>query len=119
MIVYHGTGKYSLNGLLKDGPKLWPRLYLGGRKAFSTTLDFGIATLFAIRRSPPLALTDEREVGVVIEYEVTSKEGRGWKHVKEPGILQDEKEVAIFSRGIVTAIAVWKMKEGDWRRQAV
>jgi hypothetical protein len=117
MIVYHGTGKWSLKGLLEEGPKLWPRAYLRGRKAFSTTTDFDIAALFAVRRSPPAALHDERELGVVLEYEVRST--KGWVRAEDVGMLQDEKEIAILNPGVLIPMAVWAMKKGTWTRKAI
>lgn len=119
VIVYHGTGKYNLEKLVADGPRLSPQAHLQYREAFSTTTAFKIASLFAIRRSPPAALTDEREVGVVMEYEITAKEGRGWKHAKCSGVLQDEKEIAVFNPGILEIRAVWRVQDGEWTRERI
>lgn len=119
MTVYHGTGKYSLDSLLGKGPRLYPRDYLDFRKAFSTTTDFKIAALFAFRRSPPAALTDESEMGVVVEYKLAAQEGTGWSHAKYPGVLQEEKEIAIFDPGVLIVQAVWRSQNGGWVRQKV
>jgi hypothetical protein len=119
MIVYHGTGDYSLESLVREGPKLYPRPYLGGKKAFSTTTDFEIATLFALRRSPPAILKgDERGAGVVIEYEIEEGcKGRGWRPAICPGVLQDEKEIAILKTAALDLLAVWYLKVGEWVRR--
>lgn len=122
MIVYHGTGDYSLESLVREGPKLYPRPYLGGKKAFSTTTDFEIAALFALRRSPPSILKgDERGAGVVIEYEIQeARKGKGWRPVVCPGVLQDEKEIAILKADELDIVAVWYLEGGEWvRRLAV
>lgn len=117
MIVYHGTGRYNLESLLSSRPHVTPRLYLGGRRAFSTTTDFKIAALFALRKSPPSVLSgDEREMGVVIEYEFYSFLGKGrkWAPAVEHGVLQDEKEIAIFRPEILEFRAVWFLKKDKW-----
>lgn len=118
MIVFHGTGQDRLTGLLESGPRISPRLYLKGKRAFSTTKDFEIATLFALRRSPQEALKDERFVGVVLEYEVarTSKSGKDWTPAKDSGILQDEAEIAVFKPSVLTLQAVWRLLDGKWNR---
>lgn len=119
MIVYHGTGRCSLESLLSDGPKLWPRQYLGGRRAFSTTTDFKIASLFALRRSPPSVLRgDESAMGVVLEYEValTSRKGKDWIPAVCSGVLQDEKEIAILNPKVLEVIAIWQVEQDEWVR---
>jgi hypothetical protein len=118
MIVYHGTGDYSLESLVREGPKLYPRQYLDGKKAFSTTTDFKIATLFALRRSPPEALRDERRCGVVLEYEIReARKGKGWRPVVCPGVLQDEQEIAILKTDVLDLMAVWYLESGEWVRR--
>ncbi len=122
MIVYHGTGRDRLKGILRDGPRVQPRQYLRGRKAFSTTTDIEIAELFAIRRSPPSILQgDESAVGVVIEYELAlvSREGRDWKRAKCWGVLQDEQEVAVMKPKFLEALAVWFLRNDRWVRFAM
>ncbi len=122
MIVYHGTGRDRLEGILRDGPRVQARQYLRGRKAFSTTTDIEIAELFAIRRSPPSILQgDESNVGVVIEYELAlvSQEGRDWKRTKCPGVLQDEQEVAVMKPKFLEALAVWFLRNDRWVRFAM
>lgn len=120
MIVYHGTGRYNLESLLSSGPRVAPRFYLDGRKAFSTTTSFKIAALFALRRSPPSVLTgDDREMGVVLEYEFCSLLGkdRKWASAQDRGVLQDEKEIAIFRPEILEFRAVWFSENGEWTRR--
>jgi len=121
MIVYHGTGRYNLDGLLKSKPRCAPRHYLKGKEAFSTTEDIEIAKLFAFRKSPPAALHDDRQLGVVLEYEVkeTSTKGKDWAPAREPGVLQDEKEVAVMNPAVLKLKAVWHMRSGDWAREDV
>lgn len=119
MIVYHGTGDYSLEPLVKEGPRLTPRPYLGGKKAFSTTTEFEIAALFALRRSPPSVLTgDERGMGVVLEYEIppTARKGKDWRPAVCRGVLQDEKEIAILKAAVLDLVAVWTLEDGEWVR---
>ena len=122
MIVYHGTGRDRLEGILRDGPRVSARHYLGGRKAFSTTTDIEIARLFALRRSPASILQgDESEAGVVIEYELAlvSREGHDWKRAKCPGVLQDEEEVAVMKPKFLEPLAVWFLKNDRWVRFAM
>lgn len=123
MIVYHGTGRYNLESLLSSRPRVSPQMHLAGRKAFSTTTDFEIAALFALRRSPPSVLSgDDREMGVVIEYEFSSLLGKGRKWVPAVchGVLQDEKEIAIFKPEILEFRAVWFSEKDEWiRREGV
>jgi len=117
MNLYHGTGRDRLDGLLRGKPRRTPRPYLGGRLAFSTTTDFEIAALFALRRSHPSLLSgDESGAGVVLEYSLDERKP-GWCDARCPGVLQDEKEVAILRDGILTLVAVWTLKDGDWARQ--
>lgn len=120
MIVYHGTGRCHLESLISSQPRVAPRLYLGGRRAFSTTTDFKIAALFALRKSPPSVLSgDDREMGVVLEYEFCSLVGKGrkWAPTVEPGVLQDEKEIAIFKPEILEFRAVWFSEKDEWIRR--
>lgn len=118
MIVYHGTGRCSLKGLLTSPPKCWPRDYLRGRSAFSTTTDRSIAELFALRRSPPSVLGgDEREMGVVLEYRLEeSGKGRDWMPAVCSGVLQDEQEIAVLNPSVLELAAVWEVKRGRWKR---
>jgi len=120
MIVYHGTGRYNLESLLSSKPRVTPRLYLNMRKAFSTTTDFKIAALFALRKSPPSVLSgDDREMGVVLEYEFCSLLGKGrkWVPAVDRGTFQDEKEIAIFKPEILEFRAVWFSDKDAWIRR--
>lgn len=121
MIVYHGTGRYNLDGFLKSKPRCAPRHYLGGKEAFSTTEDIEIAKLFAYRKSPPAALRDERHVGVVLEYEIkpNARKDKDWTPAREMGVLQDEKEVAVLNPGVLVLRAVWYLHKSDWTREAM
>lgn len=122
MIVYHGTGSYNLDSLLSSKPRTSPRAYLDYRKAFSTTTDFEIAALFALRRSPPSILRgDESQAGVVLEYEFLEILGKGkkWTPAECHGVLQDEKEIAILKPEILEIRAVWKLNGGEWKREKV
>ena len=115
MIVYHGTACWNLEGLLSSLPRVSPQSHLHGKRAFCATTDFKIAALFALRRSPPSILRgDESEMGVVIEYEFLSILGKGrkWMPAVCRGVLQDEKEIAIFSPKILEIRAVWKSENG-------
>jgi len=120
MIVYHGTACWSLEGLLSSLPRVYPQSHLNWKHAFCTTTDFKIAALFALRRSPPSVLKgDESELGVVVEYEVapTSRKGKDWSPAVCRGVLQDEKEIAIFKPKILEILAVWKCENGEWVRK--
>jgi hypothetical protein len=122
MIVYHGTGCDRLPSLLGSGPQIIARPYLNGRRAFSTTEDFEIAALFALRKSPPSILSgDEREAGVVLEYRIseTAKRGRDWTPAKESGVLQDEREIAVFKISILELQAVHRLENSVWVRQSL
>ena len=122
MIVYHGTGRDRLEGILRDGPRTQSRQYLRERKAFSTTTDIEIAKLFALRRSPPSILQgDESNAGVVIEYELAlvSREGCDWTRATCPGVLQDEQEVAVMKPKFLEALAVWFLRNDRWVRFAM
>jgi hypothetical protein len=117
MILYHGTGDYSLQSLLRLGPRLSSRHYLRGRKAFSSTTDFSIAALFAIRHSTLEGLRTGRGIGVVVEYELHwNARGADWTYAKDSGILQDEKEVAIFNPKVLDFLAVWYLEDSEWVR---
>jgi hypothetical protein len=106
MKVYHGTGDYALNGLLSSNPIKRARDYID-KSCFCTTLSFSIACLFAVRKSSLKALSIGRVNGVVIEYELSGKEGRDWQMAKDP-CLQDEQEVAVFSVTLLKPLAVWQ-----------
>ena len=114
MTIYHGTGSDRIAPILKQGPRMTPRAYLHGRAAFSTTTDFAIAKLFAIRRSPSSILHgDESKAGVVLEYRLNKQNG-GWMQAKCEGVLQDEKEIAILSQKAIRLVAIWRLKGGSW-----
>jgi hypothetical protein len=117
MIVYHGTSPYALQALLTSTPERAPRAYLKGKRAFATTTDFEIAALFALRRSPMEALRDERELGGVLEYEFLGIEGRDWVHAEDPGVLQDECEIAILRSNVLQLLAVYRMENEVWVRR--
>lgn len=120
MIVYHGTGRYNLDGFLRGKPRVVPRLYLKGKAAFSTTENIEIAKLFALRRSPPSVLTDERQMGVVLEYQVkeAAQQGKDWMPAKDSA-LQDEREIAVMNPASLMLKAVWYMQGGNWVREAL
>lgn len=117
MIVYHGTSPYAVQALLSSAPECAPRMYLNGKRAFSTTTNFEIAALFALRRSPPAALHDERELGGILEYEFVGIEGRDWVRAKDPGVLQDEAEIAILRSNVLRLLAVYRMENDIWVRR--
>jgi hypothetical protein len=120
VIVYHGTARWNLEGLLSSLPRTYPQNHLNGKRAFSTTTDFEIAALFALRKSPPSILRgDESEMGIVIEYEFSSLLGKGrkWAPAVCRGVLQDEKEIAIFNPKILEIKAVWQSENGKWVRR--
>lgn len=120
MIVYHGTARCNLEGLLSSLPRVSPKSHLNWKRAFCTTTDFKIAALFALRKSPPSILRgDESEMGIVIEYEFSSLLGKGrkWAPAVCRGVLQDEKEIAIFNPKILEIKAVWKSENGKWVRK--
>lgn len=119
MNVYHGTGSYNLERLASTRPECTPRHYLGGRRAFSTTTDFEIAKLFALRRSSPGILRgDESACGVVIEYRLAkdARKGKDWMPARCPGVLQDEEEIAILNPEVLKFVAVWSLEDGIWVR---
>ena len=120
MIVYHGTARWNLEGLLSSLPRTYPQNHLNGKRAFCTTTDFEIAALFALRKSPPSILRgDESEMGIVIEYEFSSLLGKGrkWAPAVCHGVLQDEKEIAIFKPEILELRATWHIDGGEWDRR--
>lgn len=122
MIVYHGTGRCSLDGLLSSPPQTAPRTHLRGKRAFCTTTDFEIAALFALRKSPPSVLRgDESEMGVVIEYEIasTSRKGKDWLEAACAGVLQDEQEIAVFKISILELQAVYRLENSIWVRRSM
>jgi hypothetical protein len=92
-------------------------MYLNGKRAFSTTTNFEIAALFALRRSPAAALHDERELGGILEYEFVGIEGRDWVRAKDPGVLQDEAEIAILKPKVLQLLAVYRMENDIWVRR--
>lgn len=115
MIVYHGTGRYNLESLRITLPSVVRRLYLPRyRRAFSTTRDIEIAKLFAIRRSPPSVLHDESQCGVVFEYRLPPGNEKHWTFARDPGVIQDEQEVAVFKPEILELRAIWQRVDGDW-----
>lgn len=122
MIVFHGTGRYNLESFLEASPKTYSRDYLRGREAFSTSRDFEVAALFALRRSPPSVLRgDEREMGIVLEYELdgSSREGKDWVPAVCPGVLQDEQEIAVLNPKVLKLLAVWYLEQGEWARRPI
>jgi bacillopeptidase F (M6 metalloprotease family) len=114
MKVWHGTGDYALNGLLKNKPIKKARAYVS-KPCFSTTLSFDIATLFAVRKTTATDFLKGVISGVVVEYELNGTEGKHFKRAVDP-CLQNEQEVAVFSVDCLVPIAVWHHFNGKWNR---
>lgn len=107
MIVFHGTSCHASTIILTTEP----------RCPLSTSLDFAIGRLFALRRSPPAIMHgDFSEAGRIIEFRII---GPGWKHHKAPNVLQDEQEIRIQRASSIRAIAEWVIQNGDYVRNAL
>lgn len=109
MIVFHGTSRYAGVKIIEKGPRF----------PLSTSTEFQIAQLFAMRRSPPEVLRGMYDAaGMVLEFDILSDSG--WKPHREPGTLQDEHEIIIGKRCDVKLLAVWKLNtEGEFARAAM
>jgi hypothetical protein len=120
MTLFHGTGSYALAGFLKELPQMWPRAYVRGRKAFSTTTDFGVASMFAIRRSS-IEEMRSNTAGVVLEFELAQSAVRRRDFIETVDVksMQDEKEIAIFNVRKLRLFAVWEMVDGKWNRRVL
>lgn len=104
LTVFHGISRHATGGILADEPRV----------PHSTSLDFAIARLFALRRSPPAILHGEyADAGRIIEYLVVGKQ---WEHHVAPGLLQDEQEIRILHAGSVHPVAVWALDGDDYKR---
>ena len=118
MIVFHGTGGYALESLLKGPPHKRARPYLR-KPSFSTTLAFRTAALFALRKSSAEDLRTGRISGVVVEYRLDGAEGKDFRRTRDPYCLQEEHEVAVFSVKLLVPLAVWRDFRGEWERKEV
>lgn len=116
MIVWHGTGLCSLEGFLTTLPERKKRSYLNGKLAFCATVNFRVATMFAVRKTPVDDFLASNTTGVVLEFELTGKEGRDYLSAEDHRCLQDEQEVAVLNVKKLKLLAVWRHTTKGWKR---
>jgi hypothetical protein len=117
MIVYHGTGSYSLDGIMTSGLDLHHRNYVK-RKCACTTTDIAIAQLFATRKTSGDDFLAGRITGVVLEFNLRGSERIDFEHAKDCA-LQDEREIVIYTPSSLILVAVHQYDNGIWRRNEV
>lgn len=113
MIVYHGTGDYSVESILNKGlhRKSYPHV---SRLCACTSSDFRAAALFAMRKTSTDAFLAGKVTGVVVEFELSGTT-RDFRPVNNNS-LQEEHEIAVFNVKCLKPIAIWR-HDGDWKRQ--
>lgn len=117
--VFRGDSLDSIKLTLKKGPRIAQHGHVD-RKCFCTTLSFGIAQLFALRRSPPAILQGNFEgAGQIIEYKLTGKENKDWQKVQDHRALQQEAEVVVFKASCLKPVAIWQCQNDEWTRKKV
>ncbi len=114
--VFHGTGWYAESNIRLVGPEMKHRSYHQKRKSFSTSTDFAVAELFAIRRTSQNAYLQGGIDGVVLEFSLSGTVGKDFDPVRDPSCTQDEKEIAVYNRKRLRLVAVWRY-DGDWKRE--
>lgn len=122
MRVFHGTANYNLEAFLQTFPIKKHRAYLPRqRKAFSASLDFEIAVLFALRRTPAVSnWTSPANIGIVLEFGLwAASEGKDYVCVQDPRAIQNEQEVSVFSVEKLKLLAVWRMQGNAWCREDI
>ena len=117
MIVFHGTMDCCVSSILKEGPHLHTRLYLHSiRKAFSTTLDFSVAALFAMRNTQADLAIKGIITGQVIEFQLIGKKNKDYIRIQNPRCIQNEKEIAVFQTAKLKPVAIWSWIDHQWVR---
>lgn len=117
MLVYHGTMNCALESIQSKGVWLKRRNYHRNRLSFSTTTDFNIGTLFAARRSSADSFLKGVIDGIVLEFELNEQCWKDFEPVKDNGVLQDEKEIAVYNGRILKLLAVWRHQSDTWERE--
>lgn len=112
--VFHGTGHYALDGIVRQGLKKAKHAHVD-KACACTSLDFRIAQLFAIRKTPSDDFIAGKISGVVLEFEVDGQLGRDYLPVRDSRSIQEEQEIAIFSPKCLRLIAVWRHDQ-QWAR---
>lgn len=116
MIVFHGTGGYNLQSIQSNGLEARRRKYVRGKCACTTT-DFKIAELFAIRHTPSDDFMRGLVTGIVLEYELTGRQGRDYAPARDASALQEEAEIAVFNVRTLRLVAVWRNIKDKWVRE--
>jgi hypothetical protein len=105
--VFHGTGYYALDAIIRQGLKTAKHGHVA-KACACTSLDFDIAQLFAVRRTPSDDFIAGKISGVVLEFEVNGLLDRDYSPVRDSHSLQEEQEIAIFSPKCLRLVAVWR-----------
>jgi hypothetical protein len=115
LTVYHGTGHYSLNEILLEGPIFRRRQYHRPKKSFCTTTEFSVAERFAVRHTPADDFLSGKISGLVLEFEVCGKEGVDFEPVRDFSSMQEESEIAVYNRRKLKLVAIWRHQK-EWIR---
>lgn len=112
--VFHGTGHYALDGIIHQGLKKSKQAHVD-KACACTSLEFNVAQLFAVRKTPSDDFIAGKISGVVLEVEVDGQLGIDYMPVRDSRSIQEEHEIAIFSPKRLKLIAVWRHDQ-QWVR---
>lgn len=116
LIVYHGTGGYAEEGVRSHGLRLMRRGYVR-RKCVCTTTEFKAAERFAFRKTTQDAFLTGRIDGVVLEFLLSGHSPRDHETVVDPGMMQDEHEIAVYNPKLLALVAIHRYVGDAWVRE--
>lgn len=114
MNVFHGTGHYALDSIMREGLIKRRHSHIS-KPCACTSLDFRVAQLFAVRKTPSEDFMAGKITGIVLEFEVNGRLGKDYQPVRDLRSLQEEQEIAVFSPRCLRLLAVWRHCQ-KWER---
>ena len=107
MVVFHGTSEHAVPLVSRDGLLVKKHNHVR-RKCACTSLEFKVAEVFAIRRTPADDFIAGKISGVVLEFHLRGQIGSDYEAVIDSRSLQEESEIAVYVPSRLQLIAVWK-----------
>lgn len=119
--IYHGTGSYSLESFLKEGPRKTPRMYLNGKRTFCASLSFDVSAMFAFRKTPAadFLMSKFDNTGIVLEFDASKLTNKDYVMARDSRSLIDEKEVSVIKPERLKLVAYWRYVNNEWIKNVV
>ncbi|HKZ43106.1 MAG TPA: hypothetical protein VJ044_19260, partial [Candidatus Hodarchaeales archaeon] len=98
------------------GPRTHPQRHLNGKRTFCASTEFGIAAMFAFRKTPAadFLMSKFDNTGIVIEFDMSKLTGKDYVMAKDTRALIDEKEVSVIKPKKLRMVAYWKFINNKW-----